>query len=53
MNNTNILIIRKNKICNFNYMIEQNEENEQINKIHIVINYVENDTNKNEAKKEI
>ena len=53
MNNTNSLIIRKNKICNFNYIIEQNEENKQINKIHIDINYVENDKNKNEAKKEI
>ena len=53
MNNTNSLIIRKNKICNFNYIIEQNEENEKINKIHININYVENDKNKNEAKKEI
>ena len=53
MNNTNSLIIKKNKICNFNYIIEQNEENKQINKIHIDINYVENDKNKNEAKKEI
>ena len=53
MNNTNSLIIKKNKICNFNYIIEQNEENKQINKIHIDINYVENDRNKKEAKKEI
>ena len=53
MNNTNSLIIRKNIICNFNNIIEQNEENEKINKIYIDINYIENDKNKNEAKKEI
>ena len=51
MNNIKNIIIKKNKVYNFNYIIEQNEENEKINKIHIDINYVEKDKNKNEAKK--
>ena len=49
-NDTDNLIIRKNKICNFNFIIEQNEEYNEINKIHIDIKYVENDKNKNDSK---
>ena len=53
MNNINNIIIRKNKICNFNYIIKKNEENNNINKINIEIKYIENDISKNGEKNEI
>jgi len=53
MNNINDIIIRKNKVCYFNYIIEKNEENENINKINIDIKYIENDINKKGEKNEV
>ena len=53
MNNIKNIIIKKNKVYNFNYIIEKNEENDNINKINIDIKYIEEDINKKEKKKEI
>ena len=53
MNNIKNIIIKKNKVYNFNYIIEKNEENDNINKINIDIKYIEEDIyikKKNEIK---
>ena len=50
---TNNLIFRKNKIMDFNYIIEKNELNDSNNKINIDIKYTDNDNNKKDKKKEI
>ena len=50
---TNNLIFRKNKIMDFNYIIEKNELNDSNNKINIDIKYTDNDNNKKDTKKEI
>ena len=53
INNTNNLILRKNKIIDFNYIIEKNEGDNDNNKINIDIKYRDNDNNKKDTKKEI
>ena len=40
MNNTKNIIVKKNKVYNFNYIIEKNKENYNINKINIDIKYM-------------
>ena len=50
---TNNLIFRKNKIMDFNYIIEKNEVNDSNNKINIDIKNKDNDNNKKDTKKEI
>ena len=53
INNTNNLIFRKNKIMDFNYIIEKNDGNGDNNKINIDIKYIDNDNNNKDTKKEI